>query len=666
MTFFLGVDTGGTYTDAVILEDEKKVIASAKALTSRQDLAIGISEAVRNVLNKSSIKPKDISLVSLSTTLATNALVEDQGGSVALIFVGFRDSDLTKHKIHDALKGDPVLQTKGGHNHAGEETCQLNIEEIKKWILKLDGVSAFAVASQFATRNAAHEVKIIELIKGLTDKPITASHQLSSKLNGPRRALTAVLNARLIGIIDQLISRCEITLSRMSINAPLMVVRGDGALISSSEAREKPIETILSGPAASIVGAKWMTDLTLGFVSDIGGTTTDVALLKDGRPALDPAGARVGNFRTMVEAVAVRTTGLGGDSQVHFVSEGLKGGLHLGPKRLVPISLLAHQEPHIHDILDEQLRTSAPGEYDGKFVRLISNPVEHSLTSRDMKVLSRIERNSKPLKSVIQTRIEIKSLERLVSRGIVQVSGVTPSDASHVLKNMTTWDGEAAEKAITLLGRRRKGSGDLLTETAEDLSRMIIAQLHRQTALFLLESAFHEEDKFNQPAEELANNILMFEGLTGYKNIVKIDTALNLPVVALGASSGSYYPAIGDLLKCDMILPKHSDVANAIGAVVGRITMRVQGSITSPSEGQFRVHFPNGPKDFLNEEKALTSLENFLLDKAINKARGSGAEDIVTRVFRDIKKAKAEARHMFVEAILTVEASGRPRISEKI
>ena len=330
MTFFLGVDTGGTYTDAVILEDEKKVIASAKALTSRQDLAIGISEAVRNVLNKSSIKPKDISLVSLSTTLATNALVEDQGGSVALIFVGFRDGDLTKHKIHDALKGDPVLQTKGGHNHAGEETCQLNIEEIKKWILNLDGISAFAIASQFATRNAAHEVKIIELIKGLTDKPITASHQLSSKLNGPRRALTAVLNARLIGIIDQLISRCEITLSRMSINAPLMVVRGDGALISSSEAREKPIETILSGPAASIVGAKWMTDLTLGFVSDIGGTTTDVALLKDGRPALDPAGARVGNFRTMVEAVAVRTTGLGGDSQVHFLSEGLKGGLHLG------------------------------------------------------------------------------------------------------------------------------------------------------------------------------------------------------------------------------------------------------------------------------------------------------------------------------------------------
>ena len=162
----------------------------------------------------------------------------------------------------------------------------------------------------------------------------------------------------------------------------------------------------------------------------------------------------------------------------------------------------------------------------------------------------------------------------------------------------------------------------------------------------------------------MANNILMFEGLTGHKNIVKIDTGLNLPVVGLGASASSYYPAVGDLLKCDLILPEHGDVANAIGAVVGRITMRVQGSVTAPNEGQFRVHLPDGPKDFLNEKNALTCLENFLLDQAVDQARASGAADIVTNVFRDIKKAKVEARQIFVEALVTVEASGRPRISK--
>ena len=184
MTFFLGVDTGGTYTDAVILQNETKVIASSKALTTRQNLALGISEAVRNVINKSSIKTEDISLVSLSTTLATNALVEDQGRRVALIFVGFRDGDLAKHSIHDALRGDPVLQSKGGHNHAGEETCQINVGEIRDWVLNLDGISAFAIASQFATRNAAHELQIMELINlgGLFTKLVPLVWEIMLKI----------------------------------------------------------------------------------------------------------------------------------------------------------------------------------------------------------------------------------------------------------------------------------------------------------------------------------------------------------------------------------------------------------------------------------------------------------------------------------------------------
>ncbi len=119
-------------------------------------------------------------------------------------------------------------------------------------------------------------------------------------------------------------------LAAVGIAAPLMVVRGDGALISAAMARERPIETILSGPAASIVGARWLTGETDALVSDIGGTTTDVALLRDGRPEIDPLGARVGGWRTMVEAVAMRTTGLGGDSEVHLV-RGARRRLAAGP-----------------------------------------------------------------------------------------------------------------------------------------------------------------------------------------------------------------------------------------------------------------------------------------------------------------------------------------------
>ncbi|MEM6482562.1 MAG: hydantoinase/oxoprolinase family protein, partial [Pseudomonadota bacterium] len=334
MGMLLGVDTGGTYTDAVLIKDQTSVIASAKALTTRHDLAIGVGEAVHKVLTQSAVSPDEITMASLSTTLATNALVEGQGGRIALVYIGFRESDLGTHGLNDALAGDPVLVLKGGHSHAGHEAHPLDETACSAWLETVSGVSAFAVASQFATRNPDHEQRIAALIQGNTGKPVTCSHHLSSRLNGPKRALTAVLNARLIGMIAHLIEQAEDKLQQIGIDAPLMVVRGDGALISAAQAKEKPIETILSGPAASLVGARWLTKQETAIVSDIGGTTTDVALLREGRPAIDPAGAQVGPWRTMVEAVAMRTTGLGGDSEVHVVEDGLEGGLTLGPRRV--------------------------------------------------------------------------------------------------------------------------------------------------------------------------------------------------------------------------------------------------------------------------------------------------------------------------------------------
>jgi N-methylhydantoinase A/oxoprolinase/acetone carboxylase beta subunit len=250
----------------------------------------------------------------------------------------------------------------------------------------------FAVAARFATRNPAHEVAARALIRRVTGRPVTCSHELSAQLNGPKRALTAVLNARLIGMIDRLVAACERHLAAIGIDAPLMVVRGDGALISAAMVRERPIETILSGPAASIVGARWLTGESDALVSDIGGTTTDVALLRGGLPEIDPQGARVGPYRTMVEAVAMRTTGLGGDSEVHLVTEGLQGGLRLGPRRLVPVSLLAVEHgAMVHDALDRWLSADAVGEQDGRFVIPMGGQAG-GLTAREEGVLARITR----------------------------------------------------------------------------------------------------------------------------------------------------------------------------------------------------------------------------------------------------------------------------------
>ena len=665
MAVLLGVDTGGTYTDAVLIRDEREVVARAKALTTRHDLAIGIGEAVEAVLRDSGVDGCEIGLASLSTTLATNALVEGQGGRVGLVYIGFRETDLDGHGLREALGGDPALVIAGGHSHAGNEAIALDELALLTWLERDIAASAYAVAAQFATRNPAHELRAMELIRAATGKPVSCSHHLSAKLNGPMRALTALLNARLIGLITRLIEKAEGKLRVLGIDAPLLVVRGDGALISADQARERPIETILSGPAASIVGARWMTGADEALVSDIGGTTTDVAVLRGGKPAIDPAGAQVGPWRTMVEAVAMRTTGLGGDSEVHVMDEGLQGGVTLGPRRLVPISLMAVEAPDlVHATLDEQLRSDTPGDFDARFLRAVPGPDAAGLQSKEAALLERIGSGVQPLGRVLKTRMESAALTRLVMRGLVQVSGATPSDASHVLGPLDAWDGVAAEKALTLLAKKRTGAGNRVAKDARAMARMIVDQLTYQTTLALLETAFAEEDRgFGLPPDDLARHVLVQRGLDGHQGLVRLSAGLNVPVIGLGASAASYYPAVGDRLGCRMDLPEHADVANAIGAVVGQVTIRRAGTVTSPAEGRFRVHLDSGPVDYPAAEAALTALQGVLEAEACAQAGHTGAEDVHVTVRREVTTAGAEAREVFLEATVTVEASGRPRIA---
>ncbi|MEX0328335.1 MAG: hydantoinase/oxoprolinase family protein [Ruegeria sp.] len=665
MALALGVDTGGTYTDAVLIRDEQEVVASAKSLTTRADLAIGVGNAVSAVLDAAAVSPDQIGLASLSTTLATNALVEGQGGRVALIYVGFRESDLEKHGLREALKGDPALILSGGHNHAGGEAAPLDLKALCAFLDSHTSISGFAVAAQFATRNPAHELEVARVVTERTGVPVTCSHHLSARLNGPKRAVTAVLNARLIGMIDRLIGRAQDQLRSQGIMAPMMVVRGDGALMSAEQARERPIETILSGPAASIVGARWLTGAENALVSDIGGTTTDVALIRDGKPAIDPAGAQVGGFRTMVEAVAMRTHGLGGDSQVHVVAEGLRGGVFLGPRRVLPVSLIAAEAPEtVHAVLDEQLRATTVGEHDTRFARRVVGVLDDGVGPREAVLLDRLAENVMPLSRLLKTRMEHGALNRLVDRGIVQVSGVTPSDASHVLGRLNEWDEDAAEKALTLIARKRVGSGDVLATSPDALAEMIVNQLTEQTAMTLLETAFAEEtDEFALPPRDLARHILTQRGLAGHRGLLALDTKLNVDVVGLGASAPSYYPAVGRRLQCHMNLPNHAGVANAIGAVVGRLTLRRSGTVTSPAEGRYRVHLEDGPQDFTDAQTAMSLLETTLRDQAEGAVRSAGAEDIRVVVDQDIRTAKIEAQDVFVEALITVEASGRPRVA---
>lgn len=663
MSYLLGVDTGGTYTDAVVLDEAADVVvASAKALTSRPDLAVGVGAAIDAALAQAAIDPAHVAMVSLSTTLATNALVEGQGGRVALVFIGFDPAELGRAGLEDALRGDPVIALAGGHSHAGGEVAPLDLDALAEAVRGLDaGVTGFAVAASFATRNAEHEVAARDLIREMTGKPVTCSHELSSALGGPKRALTAVLNARLIGMIDGLISACENHLAHVGIDARLMVVRGDGALVSADVAREKPIETILSGPAASIAGASWLTGEDNALVSDIGGTTTDVCLLQGGRPKIDPQGARVGPYRTMVEAVAMRTTGLGGDSEVHVV-EGLGAGLRLGPRRLMPIALAAEKFPElVHGVLDRCLANDIPPSDGGRFAVPMFTTLPEGLDYRETTVASRLINGPIRVSEAAVSRMENPALMRLVTRGMVMIAGVTPSDASHVLGRVDAWDVEAANKALTLFARRRVGSGDRLGAGPGQMAQMIIDQLTTQTVDCLLQAAF-DEDGWER-ADVLASHPLTFAGMDQRKGIVQMDLRLGVPVIGLGASAGAYYGAVGSRLNTRMILPEHAGVANAIGAVVGQVAMHASGTVTSPGPGAFAVHLPDGLTQFSSSDEAMNTLETALRDEAGDTARAAGVEEIRFTVDRDIKQVEVEDQPMFIEATIKVTAQGRPRIA---
>ncbi|PPJ45170.1 hydantoinase/oxoprolinase family protein [Rhizobium sp. KAs_5_22] len=661
--YLLGIDTGGTYTDAVLYSETQGILAKAKALTTRHDLAIGIAEALEKVIETSGVSVEAIGLVSLSTTLATNALVEGQGGRAGLVMIGFGPDDLKRDGLADALGSDPAIYLTGGHDVHGTET-PLDLSPLEQALPELSRtVSSFAVAGYFAVRNPSHENRVRDFIRAHCPLPVTCSHELSSKLGGPRRALTTLLNARLVSMIDRLVGACEDFLTRRGIDAPLMVVRGDGALISAAEARLRPIETILSGPAASLVGARHLTGLADAVVSDIGGTTTDVAILEGGRPRLDADGAVVGGYRTMVEAVAMRTYGLGGDSEVRIDDRSMNARIDLGPRRLVPLSLAAtlHGRPVI-DILERQLRAAHMGRHDGRLAVRTGVPdhLAAGLAAQEAALFARIGSEPVALDQLMTATSQLATLDRLVARGLVHICGITPSDAMHVLGRQGQWHAEAAELGLRLAMRRKNGAGQPIAASPEELARRIVDRLTRQSAEVILSAVLPEAGLTDV---DPARSLLIDHALRREAGIVRFALSLDRPLVGLGASAPVYYPAIGDMLSVACEVPTDADVANAVGAVVGRVRATVTVFVTAPEDGIFMLSGAGDGRRFTDEEKAFEAARDRASEAALEHARQNGAVDAVLALVEEIDAPEIDGSRKLVEARFIATASGRPRLA---
>ena len=675
--FLLGLDTGGTHTDAVLLDAHNHhVVAKAKALTTRHDLMLGIGRAVETVMRDSGIDPAHIAMVSLSTTLATNALVEGQGGRAVLVMIGFGTDELSRNGLGTALGRDPVIFLPGGHDVHGRER-PLEISALSDRIEELAGQAAgFAIAGCFAVRNPAHEITVRDFIRKKTKRPVTSSHELSSQLGGPRRALTTLLNARLIPLIDRLITACENFLRASKITAPLMMVRGDGTLMMARQARLRPIETILSGPAASLVGARNLAGLGDGVVTDIGGTTLDVAILTKGRPRMDSAGAKVGSMRTMVEAVATSSFGLGGDSEIRMVESGLDWHLEAGPRRFVPLCLLAHESAPHREIVLETLRRQAgaerPGRLDGRFAMAVDLPeiFAAGLSPHEKHLLQALDAAPVALDQLLKSTAQRATLDRLVARGLVMLCGFTPTDALNALGLETRWNSEAARLGAASWARRKNGAGRRLAQDGQHFARLVIERFNLRAAQAILSACLREQGDLDidPQSDRVIEKALSMQSSSrsdeSARRLVRLGVELDRPLIALGASAGLYFPAIAEALGARLIIPEHGDVASAIGAVTGQVCQAVSAMITASSESTFIVTAGDISRSCDNEEEALAFGEDLARRLAIAAAQRNGVTTPAVTLSIERQAPEIDGKPQLMEARLTAVALGQPDFAQ--
>ena len=594
MHYSLGIDAGGTYTDAVLVRDsDGKIADSNKALTTYPDPLAGIKKVIDG-LNPEYLK--NIKLVSVSTTLSTNTILEGNGFPVALILIG-------DHPLEKEFPTGHVLFAGGGHNHNGEEVSSLDLKAIEKFALSVkDKVSAFAISSYFSTRNPEHELKARDCIMKLTGLPAVCGHELSQELGAYERSVTAFLNAQLIPITRQFVKSIIADMTERGINARLLMLKCDGSVIGIKDALQRPIETIFSGPAASLVGASYLSGLQTCAVVDVGGTSTDISSIYMGVPDLSDDGAIVGGWKTRVRAIRMETTATGGDSHVWTVDR----GLHLGPRRVMPLAVAAAQ---YQDFLNTLKRTPMPAREDlGENIQPTKFFVRSGYTAGE---ISKIESevlgvigdepvSVNDIKTLIRKDLHPQTLDSLIKKRLIQAIGFTPTDALHVLGEYTACNEEASRIGAERLAR-------LMRMTPHEFCTSVKKRVARNMSLHLL--SYILQGVPHTAVEQILDG--------NYQAKFK----LGVPVVLLGGPVRSHRKELEEFIDAEIIVPEHAEVGNAAGALAGKGIKRVEilirpASLMSP-EKDYLVFAPGSRQRFDVYTEALNMQQN--LEKSLLK-----------------------------------------------
>jgi N-methylhydantoinase A/oxoprolinase/acetone carboxylase beta subunit len=624
--YVVGIDTGGTYTDAVLLDyRSRKVLAFSKTLTTHDNLTRGISKALHGL----QIEETDsIKLVGVSSTLATNSIAEGKERPAGLLLIGYDCDLIAAYNLADKFPTTHWANFRGGHTPQGQEKASLDLASIREWVrLNCDKVEALAISGYFSPLNPAHEKRTLDVVHQSCSLPVVLGHQLSSQLDSIKRATTACLNASLVAVMQEFIEAVRASLDNRGIHAPLMIVKGDGSLIPATEAIHKPVETVLSGPAASAIGGRFLSGQGNALVIDVGGTTTDMALVDDFKVTISENGARVGNFKTAVKAARIRTAGLGGDSRISIEAGGT---VRVGPERVVPLSRLAAEFPQVKKELGglkkkrERNRRSSDLEY-----WFLNAPLPVVENPRQQALMTLLQGGPLSLTAILKKLDAYHPLQlqvaTLIRQGIIEQAALTPTDVLHVTGQMDTWSVAAACQVVEYACELFSLSPD--TFAGETLDR-VVARMVQEAIIFLGRQA--DDNQLPGQIDGAWGKWLADEALVGQNPYLAVTIASRFPVIGIGAPAAIFVERVARLLKAPLILPDNAPVANAVGAVAGSVIVEKEAIVYArQSKGtiDYVVQIEGENNDFAEDGDAVEYAGQAVTKLAREGAAAAGAID---------------------------------------
>lgn len=672
MRIGIGIDTGGTCTDAVAYDlDAKKLLAKGKALTTHSCLEIGIGNAL-DTLPQEYIR--DAELVSLSTTLATNACLEDKGSRTKLVIFGMTD-ELMRYINIEKEYGIPLEKVRCFDTHGSADGLRVDvpdiaaiIEENRQWLSDAD---VLACSELYSSNNGAPCEKGFkaELKDQLGLKAVCAA-EITNELNVIARGATSMLNARLLPIINDFISAILRDLNKRGCRARISVVRSDGSMMNADATLDKPVETILSGPAASVLAGKAFCEDENYLTVDMGGTTTDVSVVLGGKPTPATGGIRLGQWRTLVQGVFASPFALGGDT--HVWVEDKTQTLELGVRRVKSICSAAVEWPRIKDDLKRitNVRNKHINRFHlHEFLYLLHRPERPEIYNEtERRLIDALDREGPIMLEDMESKVGIDlyyfSPERLESEGIIMRIGMTPTDFMHIKGDYEGYDKEASvlggRYLLACLGR--DDNEQELQKLADEVYDKVEERMYANLVHILLRQLYPGKfEELNEQTDILIHRTWQTRNDSIKNPFVNQIFSTDMTLVGVGAPIHVFLPEVAKALGTNYVLSEDHDVANALGALQAKLNAIVRVSITqsltSSGKMYYIAHMPNGSVSYDKFEDAIEASKKAAARKVIEEARHRGATgDLVPVVRYGSSSAKDKATGAIVRFGTVVEA----------